>query len=154
MSQKRVLAGHPRLTGQERAEEARSEIRARILSACYDPGLLLTRAKLLGAVAHHVISVGDLVEAVRQIDNHNFDLAILCHTIVEKDATMLIQQLRSRGKVPILRLSRSLYTLAQLQVVDGDRGPANFLQAVSDILAGHTPSWLRYEKEKGIYRLQ
>lgn len=147
----------PPLSQETQAAPTPAKARVRILSVSYDQGLLLTRAELLLTTPTcQVVSVASLEEASKQVLAKDFDLVILCHTIPEEDARVLIDQVRKRGSAPVLRLGQHTYSLAQAQRSEGAADTASaFLRAVNAILGGlpdKPPSWLLYDKEKHVYR--
>jgi DNA-binding response OmpR family regulator len=109
----------------------------RILSVSYDPVLLATRQMLLEQKGYSVTSALGFTQSVEHCRNKGFDLFILGHSIPEKDKLHLIETFRGSCAAPILSLERIGEPQVQCDFHASPDDPAEFLQVVDGILAGH-----------------
>jgi DNA-binding response OmpR family regulator len=111
-------------------------MRRRILSISYDLSLLTTRQMLLEQAGYQPISALGFTDAVQRCREGKFDLAIIGHSIPQKDKRALVQEIRQSCKAPVL----SLYTTSEGPLeaaeyaIDANEGPAAVLNMVNQIV--------------------
>jgi DNA-binding response OmpR family regulator len=77
-----------------------------ILSVSYDETLLSTRQLLLESRGYAVTSAEGFVEAMRLCKAGGYDLLIIGHSIPHTDKKALVDEIRTRLRVPVLVLLR------------------------------------------------
>lgn len=74
-----------------------------ILSVGSDPDALSRRSAFLAKAGYAIVSVTDMPKAAEKIANEEFDMAILCHSLVEEDRRQLINMIgRHRPFMPLI----------------------------------------------------
>ena len=74
-----------------------------ILSVGRDPDALNKRSAFLAAAGYAIVSVTEMPKAAEKIANEEFDLVILCNSLVEEDRRQLVNMiLRHRPFMPLI----------------------------------------------------
>ena len=106
-----------------------------VLSVGRDPELLRLRSALLRSAGYNVRTEPDSALTTEVLENADFDLIILCHTIPDDDRWRLISDIRSCDQsMPILLLRANGETLlhpAELHSLDG---PEALIEKVGKLL--------------------
>lgn len=77
-----------------------------ILSISYDEPLLRTREWILKSEGFSVISACGFAEGENQARRGGFDLAIVGHSIPQRDKVALITEFKKHSRAPVLSLAR------------------------------------------------
>lgn len=110
--------------------------RRSILSISYDESLLHTREWILKAEGFHVTSACGFTEGHECARRGGYDLAIVGHSIPDRDKVALIAEFRKYSKAPVLSMIK--YGDALLPHADHSlqafEGPEAFVKAVRKAL--------------------
>ncbi|HEY6969333.1 MAG TPA: hypothetical protein VJA94_09015 [Candidatus Angelobacter sp.] len=107
-----------------------------ILSISYDEALLRTREWILKKQGFDVTSACGFTEGEDQARRGGFDLAIVGHSIPQRDKVALITEFKKHSQAPVLSLSRhgdSPLSEADHSILASE-GPEAFVVAVRHVL--------------------
>lgn len=107
-----------------------------ILSISYDEPLLRTREWILKEQGFDVTSACGFTDGEHQARRGGFDLAIVGHSIPQRDKVALITEFKKHSQAPVLSLSRqgdSPLSEADHSIVASE-GPEAFVLAVQHVL--------------------
>ena len=106
-----------------------------VLSKCTDCELTFTRAEILKRIGHSVVTVTTVSELSQLLLARHFDLAILCHTLAEKDRKRAAQAIHTHSPstaVLVLALTEGS-SIPYADLIAGI-GPYALVGAVNELL--------------------
>ncbi len=114
-------------------------LQALVLSIGSDVRVLNTRELILRSAGHAVVSAISIREAAVLLKDSDFDVIVLCHTLLKKDCERFTGHLRASGShIPILYVS-STPSDEPSDFADAtlDKNPDAFLMALQEVLRNH-----------------
>jgi DNA-binding response OmpR family regulator len=113
---------------------------ALVLSVGSDPEVLDARELILRSAGYLVVSARSIEEAVHCFHEGDFDLTVLCHSLLLKESERLTCLIRASGsRIPIVSVSGSLLAVRNA-FVDAtlNKDPVTFLESIKGILRKQT----------------
>jgi len=107
----------------------------RILSVSNDNDLARSRALALGDAGHQVTTAAGRIESEQAIAAGEFDLLVLCHTLVSEDALALAESFRKvNPNAKVLAVATGWFIVVRAdRVVQMSDGPYALLSAIHDL---------------------
>jgi DNA-binding response OmpR family regulator len=120
-----------------------SQTEPSILCVCQDSNLMNTRAALLRQIGAAVQCATGTEEAIRAIESANFDLLILCYSLLEGDKQSISRAAHLQAHAPLVLLLSTLSPLDSGRegvVFDevSDTHPAVLTESVKELLQRRT----------------
>jgi DNA-binding response OmpR family regulator len=107
----------------------------RILVIAYDPSLLLTRRLLLEQAGYEVITAEGFVAACEACEaQKEIDLAIIGHTVSQRDKEPIVARLRQNNRAPILALVKPHEASVRGADLSVETEPTVLLAAVRNLI--------------------
>ncbi|MCI0347890.1 MAG: hypothetical protein L0Z53_00555 [Acidobacteriales bacterium] len=108
-----------------------------VLSISYDWSLLVTRDLVLRKAGYTVTSALGFVDAIRLCRGIEYDLAIIGHSIPQRDQEALLEEIRKSSRAPVLSVFRSSDGALEGADydVEGMEGPDALISAVDKLIS-------------------
>ena len=110
-----------------------------VLSIGLDLAVLNARDMVLQSGGYIVVSAMSAEEGLRLIQDGDFDLIIVCHTLPVEDGERLTRFIRTSGsRIPIACVSGGLQQPPSFADAAVEKSPIEFLAGIRDLLAGQS----------------
>lgn len=111
-----------------------------ILAVGQDPSILSTRASVLRSAGYIVREAWSAVESISLLENSDFDLVLLCHSLPVEERDRITRAIRSTGsQIPVFTVARGSGHLDD-RLSDGllPNNPRELIKGLSNALTSRT----------------